>query len=242
MKAEQRKELETNTLADKMGRVVQRVKASPRRTFVTYALVAAAVVVAAYLGYNWWNQDVSLRSLQWLHLYDGGQRQLVVLTKDETSKDSNAAKAARFQLTWYLYWDEGIKLIGEKPAGALGNIQIARQEYDKLITVCKDDPLFEPQAMLGRAVCTESLAAQDLANLDRAKDHYKELADHDKYKDLAEGKFAKDRLDLINHKEHGPELRQAYKDLNRVLEIPAAEDRRQKLDNFKGFPQFQAPK
>ena len=36
MKAEQRKELETNTLADRMGHLMQRVKGGERRTFLFY--------------------------------------------------------------------------------------------------------------------------------------------------------------------------------------------------------------
>ena len=55
MKAEQRKELETNTLADKMGRAMLRVKSSPRRTFLTYVIVAAAAIFAVWFGLHWWN-------------------------------------------------------------------------------------------------------------------------------------------------------------------------------------------
>jgi len=46
MKAEHRKELETNALAERMGRVVQGMKQAPqKRTMLWMVLVAVAVVV-----------------------------------------------------------------------------------------------------------------------------------------------------------------------------------------------------
>jgi len=39
MKAEQRKELETNALADRMGHLVQRVKTQQRRTTLYWVLM-----------------------------------------------------------------------------------------------------------------------------------------------------------------------------------------------------------
>src|SRR5438105_1396043 len=104
MKAEQRKELETNTLADKMGHMMQRVKTSQRRTYVTYGLIAAAVVVAAWLGYRWYTSDVAERSMQWVSFYDGAGGQIDELAK---LKESNVAKAARFQNAWNEYWNFG---------------------------------------------------------------------------------------------------------------------------------------
>ncbi|MBI1830822.1 MAG: hypothetical protein HYR84_05150, partial [Planctomycetes bacterium] len=51
MKAEQRKELETNTLADKMGQVVEQGKDVPRGTYLTMFLVAIGVVIVAWFGW-----------------------------------------------------------------------------------------------------------------------------------------------------------------------------------------------
>src|SRR2546423_10961629 len=45
MKAEHRKELETNTLADKMGTVMQRVKTGRRGTFFLYVAAGDVLVI-----------------------------------------------------------------------------------------------------------------------------------------------------------------------------------------------------
>jgi hypothetical protein len=238
MKAEQRKELETNTLADKMGHVMQRVKSSPRRTFVTYAIIVVGVLIAAYLGYRWWTQDVILRSEQWIRFYDGasGQLGLLVEAGEKDSKETTVGKAALLQIAWYFYWEEGVKMIGINPRGAMFKLQQSKQIYEKVLRECKDkdEPTLEAQAMLGRAVCTESLSGQDNANLDKAKDYYKELANHEKYGSQAEGQFAKERLKAFEDKAQGPALREAYFELKLMLNVPA-EDRRP-ADKGKDMP------
>ena len=52
MKAEHRKELQTNALADRMGRFFQRMKARPRKKSVFLWFVVILVVVVAG-GYLW---------------------------------------------------------------------------------------------------------------------------------------------------------------------------------------------
>jgi hypothetical protein len=226
MKAEQRKELETNTLADRMGHMMQRVKGGTRRTFVTYLLVLAAILVAVWFGYNWYRTDVTERSLRWVKFYDGAGGELIALATEKETKDTPAGKAARFQIAWHLYWDDGVKMVGVNPAGAMTRLREVRQFYDELLSECKDDPIFEPQAMLGQAVVTESLAAQDISYLDKAKELYKTLAEHEKYKTTAEGRFAQDRLKIIENKEEGAALRETYRDLKLLLSIPAMEERK----------------
>ena len=48
MKAEHRKELETNVLADRMGRVVQKIRTRPQRRVVLY-VVGGVVAVAKHV-------------------------------------------------------------------------------------------------------------------------------------------------------------------------------------------------
>lgn len=54
----------------------------------------------------------------------------------------------------------------------------------------------------------------------RTKEAYTKLADSEDYKESAEGKFAKKRLDLLNDKTKLKELEVVYEDLQRTLLIP----------------------
>src|SRR5437870_3003389 len=98
MKAEQRKELETNTLADRMGQAMQRVKASPRRTFLIYLVILALIVVGLYVGIRWRITSQLQSSQQWIQLYHGSQNNLFSLGNAE--KTTPAGKAARLQVAW----------------------------------------------------------------------------------------------------------------------------------------------
>ena len=218
MKAEQRKELETNTLADRMGQVVTRVKTSPRRTFMIYLLVTLAVLVAVWLGWRWYSEKEVERSRQWIHFYDGAGHHIEALAKD---KDTHAGKAARFQEAWLSYWDHGIKMLATDKAGAIIELNKAVKRYGELAEECKDDAIFEPQALLGRAVAMESLAVQDRGKLDRAAEFYEELTKIEKYEKSAEARFAQDRLKILQNKTANQELKTTYKDLQELLGIPA---------------------
>lgn len=220
MKAEQRKELETNILADKMGRVVQRVKTSPRRAVTIYIVIAVVLVVGIVLAYRWYRQGVETAAEQWIKLDDGSAPFVTNLAVKEG--DTPAGKAARFQLAWLRYWDLGIKRLGVDPVGALKEgIGGAADEYRRLADDCKDDPVFEPQALLGIAVCEEAKAVQDRTRLEKAASLYDALAKHEKYKDTAEGKFAQGRLDQLRDKNGKirAEASNTYEDLQRALNI-----------------------
>lgn len=216
MKAEQRKELETNTLADKMGHVMTRVKGSGRRTFVIYLLTTIALVVALFISYRWWVTEKEANSARWMNLYDASPNKLFELMK--TDGTTYPGKAARFQVLWHLYWENGIKMIGMNPDGSMKTMQQVGDEYKKLAEECKDDPIFEPQAMLGRAVAKESLAPQDRSHLDGATELYDEVIK--KYPDSAQGKFAKKRYDQLKDDKTRKEIRIFYEAMERKLQVP----------------------
>jgi hypothetical protein len=229
MKAEQRKELETNTLADRMGRVVQRVKGSPRRTFLTYFIVIALVLIAAWFGYRWYTSGVTERSLQWLKFYDGSGNFIEELAKDP---ETYSGKAAQFQIAWEVYWFAGIKQMASDKAGAMKALKTAVDRYGKLADECKDDKVFEPQALLGRAVAQESRAVEDTAHLKKAKEYYEDL--NTKYEKSAEAEFARKRLEILNDNAKRADLAVTYKELQGLLRIPAPLQE----PEFKGLPGF----
>jgi len=236
MKAEQRKELETNVLADKMGRVVQRVKTSPRRTVTFYIVIGVAVVLAIGFSYRWYRQSAESAAEQWVRFDDGAGPYISSLASKELA-DTPAGKAARFQLAWIRYWEIGIKRLGVDPVGPLKEIDNAAEEYKKLAVDCKDDPVFEPQALLGVAVCVEAKALQDRTRLEAAANLYDALAKHEKYKDTAEGKFAQGRLEQLRDKSGKirAELSTTYEELQRALNIRDLQPQR----DFDGFGQPQ---
>ncbi len=194
MKAEQRKELETNTLADKMGHAMQKAKAASRRTVMMYASIGTAILVIIFLVYRYYDSAKAERSEAWLELHDG-QRGLL---EKVATKDNAAGKAARLQIAWFIYWEQGVKLLGFNQEAGIKSLETAVAEYKDIQKLCEDDPIYEPQAMLGRAVAEECLTIKDASSLDRAKKSYEEL--YAKYEKSAEGRYAKERIDAITKK------------------------------------------
>jgi hypothetical protein len=202
-----------------MGHVMQRVKTSPRRTFLTYFLAAVALIVVAWVAYNWTTSNRAEISMQWIRFYDGDLKNIEDLKKET---ETYPGKASRFQLAWLLYWDFGVKTAATDKAGAIERLQQAVVLYGQLADECKDDPVFEPQALLGRAVAQESLAVQDRkVHLKKAEQHYEEIVTiHDKkYEKYAEGKFAQQRLDILKNEAKRRDLVNDYESLQRLLGI-----------------------
>src|SRR5687767_13346212 len=175
MKAEHRKELETNTLADRMGVVVQRVKSGQRRTFVIYAIIGLAVAIVLWYVYITIQENRQQASQLWMMLDDGGNENLRVLITKHT--DTPAGKAACLQRAWYDYWEGGLKRLGADPAGAMQSLDSASRLYKLVADNSADDLLFEPQALLGFALVEESKTVQDAAALDKAESAYKNVFD-----------------------------------------------------------------
>jgi hypothetical protein len=220
MKAEQRKELETNTLADRMGLLVQRVKASQRRTVLLYLLGAVVLLVCLWYSYNWWYGRDRDTSEQWILFHDGSRDRLQHVGKENAN--TPAGKAARLQIAWFLYWHGGIKSVGGEPTDAMEHIRAAKKVYEQLVEDCsKDDAdkVFHQQALLGLAVSQESLAVQSREFLSKAKTAYKELADA--YPKSAEGRFAKERLEILNDKTKRAELEDSYGRLQDLFKVRA---------------------
>ncbi len=238
MKAEQRKELETNTLADRVGQAMQRVKGSSRRSMVIYFIIALALLIALWLGYRELSFRKQTTSLHWVMLDDGSDPHLRQLASLETP----AGRSARLQIAWLIYWEQGVRMVGVDPAGAMKAVSDASSFYAQIAKECKDadDKIFEPQALLGIAVCEETRGAQDRSSLARAKDAYAKV--FDSYPESAEGKFAKKRLDLMNDKTKFKELEIVYEDFQKTLMIPALQRDFQPNDLFRQNSKGEKPK
>jgi hypothetical protein len=218
MKAEHRKELQTNVLADRMGRLVQGMKTRPPRRAFVYVIAGVAVLVALVIFNNTRQSAAEELSRQWLMLEDGYKGYLDVLQSEH--KDTNAGKAARFQYAWVLTWDVGLKRMAADPVQALDALDIAEKRYRQLAEECKDDPVWEPEALYAIAIIEESRAVHAETrdkHLEKALAMYKKLANE--HKDSAHGKTARKRAQILEDKEKSKEVVNFYARLGAQLEV-----------------------
>lgn len=195
MKAEHRKELETNVLADRMGRMLEAVKGAPSNARGRWGvLVVAAIVVAGIiLAYYLINKSYGDRSALWVKL-DSMTNADELAPFAQEHRGSIAARTARFDEARILL-ARGVENLGtqEQHASAVDSLDRARALYDALAPECKDAPLLQQEAMMGVAKAEESLvgSAKD-GSLDKALELYQKLADA--YADTFQGEAAKKRV------------------------------------------------
>src|SRR5262245_50618170 len=126
MKAEHRKELQTNALADRMGRLLQSFKSRPRRTSLLIWLLVIGVIVG---GFAWWtagNTRKRLDSDRWKILDVSGDAyklEILINTDELKFKDSQQARLARFQYAWLLTWQFGVEHLLADPFKAFENLK-----------------------------------------------------------------------------------------------------------------------
>src|SRR5262249_32532738 len=156
MKAKHRHELETNALADRMGKLIQDVKENPKAAS-RFAWIVGGVVIAIVLA--WYFVSGSTTSEQWVKL-DGNYNADSLGQIATASPTTMAGRAAPFQRARMLL-PQGI---GELYTGfdrtkAAEKIEDARRIYTGLIPVCADEPILEQEAISSAAKAEESLMA-----------------------------------------------------------------------------------
>jgi len=168
MKAEHRKELQTNLLADRLGKMLQGLKAGPKTTSIAIwvvVLVVAALVITWILVSK---ASKESRSALWVKLDSAN-------TLDDLKKiaDDNSGTVpsviARFERARYLLQSGQKKLYGDRDT-ALKELKQAQDLYDKLADEGKDYPALVQEALLGSATARE--AQGDLAG---AQPYYDKL-------------------------------------------------------------------
>jgi hypothetical protein len=226
MKAEHRKELQTNTLAASMTRFVQRIKTKPKRRTVLW-VVLVGIVLTGVIG--WWvirNNRIRRNSELWLrvdlpYLYEGkdaeGHSVYALEQLLRAYPNTKQGQAALFQYLDMILWEHGIKrLVKEidnpflEPAdkdkktktkryglnlGAVKLINDLKKRYERLADELKDDPVLGAEARYNVAVAQESLAIDDVKNLEEAIPLYERVVRD--YGETARGKDAKERLKLL---------------------------------------------
>jgi hypothetical protein len=225
MKAEHRKELQTNTLAASMGRLVQQIKKKPQRRTVLW-ITLAAVVLVVIVGYFFIRSNQKKRDSElWTYLEVSSPEAARVLATEW--RDSNPGVAARFQQGYLYLWEFGIKRLPQRQLQAEGAspgdfIRAAKRVFEELAEETKDDSILASEALYSVAVAQEALAvrelkdlkaegemARDLSNaLDEAARLYKKV--EDRYPETARAKEAAKRRKQLDGKDTRPEIMDFY--------------------------------
>ena len=230
MKAEHRKELHTNLLADRLGRLVHKARTGPKGTPVIIWVFVGLAVVAIGFWYYFVTAGKSERAAQWARLDQATSIALAAGDREafrdelnqiaEEGKGTVPGRAARFQLARFLL-QQGLKdQFAEVPSRdrAIESLEKARELYRKLATECQDAPVLAQEAMMGAATAEEALIAVPQTDdaekfrgtLDQA------IADYDKlagtYPDSAQGIAARKRAEDL--RDHYQQWQEFYAQLN----------------------------
>lgn len=206
MKAEHRKELQTNVLADRLGRMVQDFKGGPKPNtlYLVGFLVAALVLYGVWKIYS--GVKLSEASTQWVTLdhVDQVVKSTAALEQYETlardQRGTVVGRTAQFQMARMLL-AEGLQNLAADPKQAATKVVKARERYAELTKLCADAPLLLQEAMMARAKAEEALigvpdpedkSKTSLGSLDQALKYYEALAKQ--FPNSFQGKAAQARV------------------------------------------------
>jgi len=230
MKAEHRKELHTNLLADRLGRLVHKARTGPKGTPVIIWVFVGLAVVAIGFWYYFVTAGKSERADQWARLDQAtsavmaaGDRQAFLDELDqiiEAGKGTVPGRAAQFQKARFLLQQGPKDQFADVPSRekAIKSLEEARKLYRELAAQCQDSPVLAQEAMMGAATAEEALIAVPQAEnsenfrgtLDQA------IADYDKlagtYPDSAQGIAARKRAEDL--RDHYQQWQEFYAQLN----------------------------
>jgi len=238
MKAEHRHQLQTNALADRMGRLLRGVKSAPKST-ATLVWAFVLLILGTFAVWQYAASDTGAAR-------SSGYRGVDEATHDPTAgtvalqaieardPSSLPARAARFQLArWNLQQGLGA-LASDDRVGALSLLRTARTLYSELVPRSGDVPLLVQEAMLGKATAEESLAGivesadatatsptateqgkeeKRAGSLDKALEYYLDLAK--KYPDTDSGTKAKERAKELEDPNSRSKIEQLYAEANK---------------------------
>jgi hypothetical protein len=204
MKAEHRKELQTNFLADRMGRLMQGMKAGPQASGSMVIWVLAALTIGTIVA--WYVAGMnSNRSPLWVRFEkDSADRDLEGLRSlANTNPGTLPARAARFQRARISLQEGLANLYSGQREAAVSQVKQSRQLYTDLAQECTDDPILAPQALMGAAKAEEALAGipngddsgESLGSIDKALEYYHRLAKD--YPNSFLAKAAQERIDNL---------------------------------------------
>lgn len=205
MKAEERKALQTNSLAQELNKVVEGIKKGPSRSTVYYVALIGAAVLIFFTARYFWRSSETLASQRWLQLDEiVFQEQLESFLNSEL-KDTPQGRLAQYKEARYKL-SLGMRDLGTNPGEARKNLDKGTQAYEDLLKAPERVELLHQEALYGAAKGNEALN-----NIDKARGYYEQL--QKKYPESALGKDAKKqllRLDSDEGKKDAEELSKAF--------------------------------
>ena len=253
MKAEHRKELETNLLADRLGRIVQGVKGGPRNisrfNFILILMAALVVGLGGFIGYRIWVTSGNTAENGWVTLEVGRGKYLLPLGSMETNgmmimpvDNPNLGKpgiSARLQTARLVLVNWGVQdlgftggMDGFRPHAieAMRELKLAQTLYESLRKECKKEDEWMSEIDYHLAVIEEVRALQNPQQIDKARILFEEVAKN--YPKTGFGKLAEDRAKDL--KDNAKELTEIYNELGRALGVPA--EAKQNVQPNSAFP------
>ena len=209
MKAEHRKELMTNTLANRLGEAVQSMKEGPSRGTI-FVLTAVGLIVILILVWRFLatsaEESDSARWLKWDSLTTPGQ--LKAFVEDKDVQDQPQGRLARLEEARRALHN-GLQQLGSSGSRkeALADIQKAAELYDQLAGELADKPLLHQQSLMGAAKAHESLG-----DAEQARKFYQQLKD--KYASTVFGKEAAEQLQRLDEAEKNGNLKALRDEFN----------------------------
>jgi len=237
MKAEERKELETNALADKMGRIVQNVKSGPNRRSVMWIVIAVAVVLGfvLYVRYKKTLETEQAKSWFYMGMARAGsieQQRIAFLAEAAKSGKGASAAGAQMETAWIELHNSAL-MLRRQPVQTLRKFAQLAKALAALQREFKDQPVLQAEALYHQAVIQESRAildedkVQDLKlpqvwelldpenlrgkYLQAAKETYLEI--RDKHKDTPYADMATKRLEVLEDEAGFAAARATYRNL-----------------------------
>lgn len=192
MKAEERKELQTNSLARFVTRLKHNLKSGPsRRTTVVWGLILLALFL--FIGWRFFsNQAEKRNSARWLKL-DTASSPSDLQDLIEANKGTVQAHAARLLVARQDLKD-GLADLYNQRKEAEERLKRAATAYEDLIKQFKNTPILVQECLLGAGKAREGLG-----EMDRALAFYKRLQKD--FKDSPLTKEAEGRAQGIEEKQ-----------------------------------------
>jgi hypothetical protein len=220
MKAEHRKELQTNFLADRMGRLLQGVRSGPQSKSSAAIWVLAILTLGTLL--LWYVVGArSNHSPLWVKFEEdslrGDTAGLSQLARENPG--TLPARAAWFQTARLLLEGGLASLYSSEHNKARGDVTKARDQFEKLAKECIDDSTLASQALLGAAKAEEALVGvpdgddpeQSVGNFDKVLHYYHQLTE--KYPDTFAGKIAQERLNRFENEKDRADAEKFYQEM-----------------------------
>jgi hypothetical protein len=209
MKAEHRKELQTNVLADSLGRAIRGIKEGPSRNTVLVA-VLVLLAVALFLVWRYFSASAAEGdSDRWVQLDSlATPEQLDKFVDNKDLQGTSQVRVATFMVA-RLKLSQGLReLAGPRRGQAQEDIRKAAQTYEKLAADSGDwsreNPLLPQEALLGAAKAYEALG-----ELATAKGFYQKLKDSHPGSTFAHD--ADEQLKRLESSKDLPEVAKEYK-------------------------------